>query len=228
MQVGPIGYGKEEEKAFLKSILLGLLSGLPLGFLLTSQIGFPQYSHDFVNRFVGSIILLGSIESVSALISTVLCLLYLEKGKMLHSWRDAARVIWALFIFFPVFSIYIALVVSTFVFPAYDATYWLSPVRQYWLGALLFLPFLFLFMLICLPDQKPRKIANQAWLIIKREKAIPRLKARSVIVSLLILAWLISIFLPLPNIAIVNLALIGSGLLVVAYLAKQRYRMKKK
>jgi hypothetical protein len=129
---------------------------------------------------------------------------------------------------FPLFSIYIALVMSTFIFPLYDATFWLSPVRQYWLGALLFLPFLFLFMLIFLPDQKPRKITTQLWLVIKGKAPIPKLNVRKTVVTLLILVWLVLIFLPLPSGFFVNLILIVGGLLVVVYLMKQRHRKTRK
>jgi hypothetical protein len=228
MQIGPVKYSKNEEKVFFKSILLGLLSGLPLGLVLTYIIGFPQYSHDLKNRFVYSFLLLGSVESISLLFSAILYLSYSKKAKLLHSWYDAARIVWALLVTFPILFIYIALVMSLLIFPLYDATFWLSPVKQYWLGALLFLPFLFLFMLIFLPDQKPRKIAANLWLIINRKAPIPKVNTWKAIVTLLILVWLVLTFLPLPSVLFVNMLLIAGWLLITVYLIKQRYRVRGK
>jgi hypothetical protein len=91
----------------------------------------------------------------------------------------------------------------------------------------LFLPFLFLYMLIFLPDQRPRKIIARLWLILNGKASIPKLNVRSLVVSLLILLWLVLVFLPLPDVPAFNLILITSGLLIVAYLAKQRYQIKK-
>jgi hypothetical protein len=174
------------------------------------------------------LLLVGKVESIPLLISTILSLLCFEKEKLPHSWRDVARVVWGLFMFFPVLWIYIALLMSAFVFPLIDAVFWLSPVRKYWLGALLFLPFLFLFMLIFLPDQKPRKMAAQMWLIVKGRASIPTFDKRKAVATLLILVWLVLVFLPLPSILLVNLVLIAGGLLVVAYLGKERHRARKK
>jgi hypothetical protein len=228
MQIGPIKYSKKEEKVFFKSVLLGLLVGLPLGLLLAFTLGFPPYPSSFEDRLISSLLFIGSVESIPLLISTLLSLLYFKKGRLLNSWRDVAKLLWGLFLVFPVLLIYIALLMSALIYPLYDATFWLSPIRKYWLGALVFLPFLFLFMLIFLPDQKPRKLMIRLWLVMKGEARLPKLDVRSAITTLLIFLWLLLIFLPLPNVALVNLVLIAGGVLVVTYLARQRYQMRRK
>jgi hypothetical protein len=232
MQIGPVKYSKKEETIFFTSYLLALPLGLPIGIVLNYLVGFPTLQEsipkDFLKNFVFFFIWLNRLEIVWFLVAMSVVLFRSRKGRNLNSLRDIGKIVWALFVVFPVLNLYVVLIMSAFFIPLYSATSWLSPVRQYWLGALLFLPFLFLFMLIFLPDQKPRKITVRLWLILKGEASIPKLKVRSVIVSLLILLWLVLVFLPLPNVPLVNLTLIAGGLLVVAYLAKQRYQTKKK
>jgi hypothetical protein len=226
VQIGPVKYNKKEEKTFVSSFLLGLLAGSPLGLLLIYIFGFPQYPSNFGGRFVFSLLLLVSIESISLLISTILSLLFFEKRKLLHSWHDVARVVWCLFVVFPVLWMCVALYMSALIFPLYDVAFWLDPIRKYWLGALAFLPFLGLFTVIFLPETPARKDVHYLWLIFKRKAPVPKLNVRSAIVTLLIFVWLLLIFLPLPNAPSVNLTLIAGGILVVAYFARQRYRRK--
>jgi hypothetical protein len=228
MQVGPIKYNKEEEKAFFKALVLGWVAGLPLGILLTYFAGFLKYPPDFGMRFVSSLLLAVNIGGISMLFSTISCLILFKRRGLLHSLRDAAKVIWAFLIASPVLWIYVASVTSLVISPLFDATSWLNPARQYWLGALVFLPFLFLFMLIFLPDQKPRKITYHFWLVIKREASFPRFNLRKVTIAILILVWLTIVFLPLPTTLLMNLVLIAGGLLVIAYLMKDRYRIRKR
>jgi len=224
MQIGPIKYNQEEERIFFKSLLLGFLSGLPFGLLIIYLNGFPQYQGGVLNRFAFSFFLLTEVESVPLLITAVLCLSYFKTGKLLRSWRDIPRIIWVLIIIFPVLSLYIAFFMSLLIFPLFDLASWLSPAKQYWLGALLFLPLFFLFMLLFLPDQRPRRIVSHLLHVYEGKAIVSKLGIRSVMVVLFVFVWLLLVFLPLPNVLAVNLALIVGGVLIVIYLVRDRRR----
>jgi len=231
MQIGSVKYSKKEEAIFFKSFLLGLMLGLPPGIILSYILGFPaipkQFPNDFQSWFIFLSLWLAELASLWFVATVTLYFIYYKREKMFNSRLDIFKIFLSILIFFPILFLYVIVVMSAIFVPLYSAASWLSPIRKYWLGAVLFLPFLFLYMLIFLPDQRPRKIIARLWLILNGKASIPKLNVRSLVVSLLILLWLVLVFLPLPDVPAFNLILITSGLLIVAYLAKQRYQIKK-
>jgi len=232
MQIGPIKYGKSEEMILFKSMMLGIFLGLPLDMLLNYLLGFPMVAKGSPTDFWGWVVFIsswmGSICSLWFLITTAFCFLFYSKEGLISSWRDIVKVVWALLIFFPVLFTYTAFIVIAIFVPLDYATPWLSPVRRLGLSFLLFLPFLFLFVLIFLPDQKPRKLVNQLWLVLKRKNPIPTFGSKKMIASLLIFAWLLLVFLPIPESPLTHFITIGGGLAIIAFFMRQNSKKKKK
>jgi hypothetical protein len=144
MQVGWIKYSKTEEKICFKSMMLGIFLGLPLGILLNYYVlGFPilnQPPKDFFEWFIFLSSFSGKMASVWFLFTTVSLFYYYRKKKLLKSWHDAGKIVWFLFIFFPVLFAYFVLVVSAFDVPLTYATPWLTPIRRYSLSLLYSIP----------------------------------------------------------------------------------------
>jgi len=232
VQVGPVKYSKAEEKILLKSFILSLLIGLPSGMLLNFAMGFPTLTRQVPTEFSGWVLFLSSwLVSVAGIwfsVATILHFLFYKKARLLNSWSDVGRVVWVLFVFFPVMFVYIILVFSAIFVPLEYATPWLSPIRQYWLGFLFFFPFVFLFFVVFLPDQKPRRLLGRFWLVLNGRVPFPKPSLGKAISVSLILAWLLVVFLPLPESPFIHITVIGGGLAVLAYLMTQRRRGKRR
>lgn len=232
MQVGPIKYSKAEERIFFKSIVLGILLGLPVAVIPNYMLGFPTLITQAPNNFVGWVMALSSFLASMIwawfLIAIFACFTYYRKEKMLDSWHSTAKIIWIFIVYFPIMFSYTILIFSALFVPLNYATPWLNPIRQYWLGCLLFLPFVFLFFATFLPDQKPRKILHQIWLILKRTDPPPKLDLRKALEILPVFVWLLLVFLPLPDSFPLHLAMVMSGFAVLVFYTKNRIKAKKK
>lgn len=232
MKIGPLKYSRKEERIFFKSFLLGLLGGLPLGIVLNYLLVFPRLSRqlptDFGSWFQFFFMVLMGPASLCFLFTTLFYFFFSRKAGPADSRDDVLRIVWAVFVFYPVLVTYVIFATSVIFNWVFQATPWLSPIRQYGLGALLLLPFLGVFAFVFLPETPARKGLHRLGLILKGKASVPRPKARSIIVGILIFLWLLLVFLPLPNILPINLTLITGGILVAAYLARRKYHTRRK
>jgi len=214
--------------------MLGLFIGLPLGILVNYALGFPTLPNlgQVPSDFWGWVIILsswmGSVVSSWFTLTAILWFLFYKREGLISSWHDIGKIIWGLFICFPVMFGYTILVFSAFFVPLEYATPWLSSVKRWALGLLLFFPFVFLFFVIFLPDQKPRKLLIRFWLVISGKMPIPRLNLEKVVSAFLIFCWLVVVFLPLPESFLTHLVVIWGGLAVLAYLMLKRWKEKRR
>jgi hypothetical protein len=230
-RIGPVRYSKDEEKNFFVSFFLALPLGLPTGILFIFLSGFPlsigHIPSDFVNRFVVFFLWLGRLEVVWFLITVVFVTLLYKKDGLFSSWNVVAKVLWALFVFFPLIVVYVSFILSAVIFPVYFATPWLDFVGHYCVSNLLVLPFLALFDAILLPETNARRAVRSVWFTREMRTSPLKLKKDSAILTILVSLWLLLAFSPLPNIVSVKLPLGVSGILIVAYLARYRRKMRR-
>lgn len=159
VQIGPIKYNKDEEAVLTRSILLSTFLGFPSGLLLNYWFGFLVNPGLAANDSLGWTIFyfkVGSvIISVCWLITAVSSLLLYKRKRKTRSKRDIGRILFAS-LFVPIALIYTFLVagfigisVNAFLVPH------LGPITTWGIGALVFFPFMILFIAIVGPDSKP-------------------------------------------------------------------------
>jgi len=167
LQIGPVKYDEIEGMILANALLLGFLIGLPSGIITNYMLGFPtvpspeQPPTDFLGWTTLSFVVIMSIESLSLLITTGLCVLLLKKYEAKYSVKTVGKFLLAIFVFFPVLVIYVALVFSAVIVPFNYAFPWLGFVKIFWIGALLLLPFMILFGAIIMPESPAGKFLRR-------------------------------------------------------------------
>ena len=165
VQIGPIKYDKEEEAILTRSLLLGILFGLPLGILLNYVLGFPtvpkQIPSDFLYLLSSLFAMLMSFLGFGWIVMIVLSVCFLKKKQQILSRQNIGRILFATIIAFPVLLFYAALIFSAVHVPFNTFFAWLGFTTLYWIGALLLFPFIILFIAIVGPDSKPGKILHR-------------------------------------------------------------------
>lgn len=231
MQVMHVKYSEKEEKILFIAFIFGALLGLPIGVTVNYLLGFLKSSGQVPTDFYGWVLwflcLISKIGIFWLAITAILIFLCYKKERLLNSWYDVGKILWFLFIFFPVMFSYVSLVYVSIFIPLSNTTPWLSPIKEYWLHFFLFLPFVYLFFVIFLPDQKPRKDLIRFLHILKGEERFPRPSPIKVVTSLLIFVWLLLVFSPTPQNTVARLIIIGGGLAILIYLLNQRINVKR-
>jgi hypothetical protein len=228
MRIGPVMYSKKEESLFFKSYALGLFVGLPFTVVLFSL--FPPSANkpsDFVgwmflfSQFLSKLVI--PWFSITAIVSAV----QFQRNGIMHSTSSFFKLIWALFCAFAVMFSYVVLILAALFVPIYEGAVWLDLVRRFWLCTLLFLPFLFLFFLIFIPDLPPRRMVSHAGLVLQGKEAFPKIGLRPTIEAAFLAIYLLVVFLPFPNpYGVVDIFIIGGGVAASMILYKDRFQRK--
>lgn len=167
LEIGPVKYDETETEVVVKSLLLSYLVGFPSGILPNLVLGFPavpkpdQIPTDFIGWATTIFLILLSLESLCIPISLGFCLSLLKASRIEYSLKSIGECLLAMFVFFPVLFLYAAIVFSAVVVPFNRAFSWLGPVKLYWIGALLFLPFVILFGISIMLDSPARKFLRR-------------------------------------------------------------------
>lgn len=160
VQVGWVKFNKEEEVILVKSYLLGLLLGLLLGFALNYLLGFPtmpkQLPSNFLEQLASWFLTSMSFEGLGW-ITTILLFLHFFRKRQQRGFEDVYRILSASFILFPVLLFYAASIYCAILIPFNTLFAWLGYRVLYGIGALLFFPFMIIFVAIFVPDSKPGK-----------------------------------------------------------------------
>jgi hypothetical protein len=161
VQVGWVKLNKEEEVILVKSYLLGLLLGLLLGFALNYLLGFPtmpkQLPSSFLEQLASSFLTSMSFEGLGWITTILLFLHFFRKRQQCRFEGDVYRILSASFILFPVLLFYAASIYCAILIPFNTFFAWLGYRVLYGIGALLFFPFMIIFVAIFVPDSKPGK-----------------------------------------------------------------------
>jgi len=161
VQIGWVKFKKEEETVLTRSYILGLFLGLLFGIPLNYALGFPtmpkQITSSFLEQLVSLFLTLMSFEAFGWVSTILLALYLLKKNQRDISKTDVSRILSASIILFPVLLFYTALIYCAIVVPLNIFFAWLSFRTLYAIGALLFFPFVILFIAIIGPDSKPGK-----------------------------------------------------------------------
>ncbi len=177
MRIGPVKYEKVEEGILLRSFILGMFFGLPLGLLLNYMLGFSiipkQAPSDLLGWFIMAFTVPMSWCSLWLVLTIILAFLFCKKRNLFKSWYDVGRILLA-WLLFPAVLMYTALIFSVFMFPVdvflvpfLDPLVGAGVLRL--IGLIIMIPFMFIFIAIVLPDSKPRKMLNRSFRRLKRK-----------------------------------------------------------
>jgi MFS family permease len=172
VQVGWVKFSKEEESILVKSYLLGLFLGLLLGFAFNYLLDFPtmpkQLPSSFLEQLASSFLTSISFEGFGWITTILLFLYFFRKKQQSQFERDVYRILSASFILFPVLLFYAASIYCAILIPFNTFFAWLGFRILYGIGALLFFPFMILFIAIFVPDSKPGKALRRSIRRLKR------------------------------------------------------------
>ena len=173
VQIGPIKYNKDEEAILTRSILLATFVGFPLSLLLSYWFNLltnPRLAPSDSFGWAAFYFRIGSVVMVTCWgITVVTSLSFYKKRRKLNSKRNIGRIIFASLLvpmtltYMFLFLGFIFVPLSAFLIP------YLDPIAIWGIGALVFFPFLILFIAIVGPDSKPRKILNRSFRRLKRK-----------------------------------------------------------
>lgn len=163
MQIGPVKYAKTEENLLVKSFVIGMVLGLPLGILANYMLGFPtipnKAPNGFVDWFVVSFTLPLSWLCLCWLFAIILSVWFYKRGDMLKSRRDIAKILLAQ-LMFPILLLYVALIFSLILIPIDYSLSFLDPLVLpgvlRLIGLLVMLPFMVIFIAVVSPDFRKR------------------------------------------------------------------------
>lgn len=172
VKIGWVRFRKEEEVILVKSYLLGSFLGLLLGFALNYVLGFPTMPKQLPNSLLKQLASLSltfmSFLGFGWIAMILLSLYFFKKGQWVKSEKDAYRILSSSFILFPVLLFYVASIYCTILIPFNTFFAWLGFRILYGIGALLFFPFMILFIAIFVPDSKPGKALRRSIRRLKR------------------------------------------------------------
>jgi hypothetical protein len=161
MKIGRLNYSNEEVAELSRAAVFGLLAGIPAGIainILTRFWSFPnQWNADFFAWFFTIASFLGEAIVFWWGLSSVLALLFYRRSQNELSWHEALRLLLAMMLI-PFGILYVALIYSFVIIPFYLLLLPFLPsflLRA--LGYLLFLPFVYLFIVVLLPESKAGK-----------------------------------------------------------------------
>jgi hypothetical protein len=160
VQIGPIKYDKDEEVILATSFLSGIFSGLLFGLPLGHMLGFLENPPAIGDSFGWTVVFLKVgivLMSIGWPTTIITSLLLCKRKHKSSSRRDIDKFLFASLLV-PITTIYTFLVAG-FIGTPIDALLvpYLGPIATWGIGALVFFPFLILFIAIIGPDSKPGK-----------------------------------------------------------------------
>jgi len=137
------------------------------------MLGFPaipkQMPTNISDWFVMLTMLFGSILGFWWILSTLLSFFFYKRKPMILSRRNIVRILFFTMLV-PCMIIFVPFIFSIFFVPLYSFLYpSLSSHLISAIGFILFLPFVFLFIAIVLPNSKARKTINHSYRRLKRK-----------------------------------------------------------
>jgi L-cystine uptake protein TcyP (sodium:dicarboxylate symporter family) len=154
VQIGPVRYNEEEERALVRAFLLGLLLGIPLGVFLNYLYGFPTIHMQTPNDFLGwtSLFLrfLISFLALPCMLTTILFCSFWKKTRKLNL-RVLSKALWSILVFLFFLPSYVALTYSALKVMLGEQTAMIG----YTLFTLLVTPFVILFLALFIPESRP-------------------------------------------------------------------------
>ena len=181
MQIIPADYGKEEERVFAKSLILGLF-GIPLGFVIAISFGFlnKEVPQDPIGWLVVSAPLYATVFTFWWLATIICSFGFWSRERKKGSWKNLKRVLSPTLVI-PLLWLYVSFLFA-FIFNPFNSFFlqYYNPISVFWLGALVFLPFMLMFVYVVIPHSRPTMRRNLRVLYDPKSCRNPEMRSKAV------------------------------------------------